>query len=391
VNYKIVTWFIALTFVFDALNSIFQYFNLPLDRVSVFFRAIFELTILLIFLYNKRFGKYYLFILYLALTFLISYLLIIISGGDVFRIESLIILNKYFYFIALSLLFLQYETDDSFFIFINKALRYYLIINSALIIIGFAFNIELFSSYFKTASIRFGYKGLIPTQNETTGVYLFGLAYIYRRYFKEKIESLWVLLLITIAAILIGTKGIWISIPIIVGYYAIKYKTKTTLLISVPSLILIISIWGFWIWDNLYNNYLAYFKYFIERSGRPWYSIMLSGRDIKISESIEYIGEYWSVWNYIFGGINLSIINSETDLVDGYLLFGLNFLVYLFYYFGFFFRYDKSLDNLLIFLLFLLLSFTGGHMIYSAIIPLFYLLYVFSYRAKNNGSIREIS
>lgn len=386
-NYNFVKWFIVLSFFFDALNSIFQYLHLPFDRVSVFYRAVFEFSILLIFINSRQFGKYYLLIVYLAITFLLSYLFIIYHGGDAFSFEALVILNKYFYFIVLSLLFIKYENQESFIEFINNVFRYFLIINSLLIVIGFLFNIELFSSYFKTSSDRFGYKGLIPTQNETTGVYLFGLAYIYRRYFMEKKESVWVIFIITLAAILIGTKGIWISVPIIVSFYAIKYKTKTTLLITIPSLIVILGIWGIWIWDNLYNNYLSYFKYFIERSDLSWYSIMLSRRDLKIIESAEYVNNYWSIWNYLFGGSNLSITNTETDLVDGYLIFGLNFFVYLFYYFGFFFRYDKSLDNFLVFLLFLLLSFTGGHMIQSAIIPLYYLLYVFTFKTKINSNL----
>lgn len=379
-NLKIIKWGIVLSIFFDALNSVLQYYNLSFDRASVLFKAIFEIAIIIIFIYNKKFGRYYLMIIYFGVTFLISYLLFVLMGGDVFNLEPFIILNKYFYFIVLSLLFIQYSDNEKFVNFIINVFKYYLLFNSILIVLGLLFNIELFSSYFKIASERFGYKGLIPAQNEATGVYFWGLAFLYRRYFLERDENIWYVFFVTISSLLIGTKGIWISVFFMVLYYLLKYRTRKTILIGIPSLVIVIGIFGKSIWDTLYNDYLYYFIYFIERSDISWQTILLSGRDIKTAVSFDYIKEHWTIWNYIFGGVNLNIANSETDLIDGYFLFGINFILYLVYYFSLLFKYDKSIDNILIFLLYTVLSFTGGHMIYSAIVPLFYLMYIFSYR-----------
>ena len=379
-NLKIIKWGIILSLVFDALNTVLQYYDLPFDRASVFFKAFFEIIIIVLFIYNRKFGKYYLMIIYFGITFFISYLLFVLMEGDVFNLEPFIILNKYLYFIILSFLFIQYSENEKFVNFISNVFKYYLLFNSAFIILGLLFNIELFSSYFKLASQRFGYKGLIPAQNEATGVYFWGLAFFYRRYFVEKSENIWNLIFVTFASLLIGTKGIWISVLFFMAYYLLKYKTRKTVLIGIPSLIAVISIYGIRIWDTLYNDYLYYFIHFIERTDMSWYTILLSGRDVKTAISFEYIKDHWTIWNYIFGGVNLSIANSETDLVDGYFSLGINFILYLIYYFSLLFKFDKSMDNVLIFLLYTVLSFTGGHMIYSAIVPLFYLMYIFSYR-----------
>jgi hypothetical protein len=309
----------------------------------------------------------------------------VLNDGDKFNIEPFIILNKYFYFIILSILFIYYSKSYEFTEFIGRAFKYYIIFNSVIILLGFLFDLDIFSSYYKIAADRFGYKGLIPAQNEATGVHFWGLAFFYRQYFLQKNESIYNVLIVTFASLLIGTKGIWISVVFFIGYYLLRYRTRRTIFIGIPALIIIILTLGISLWDTIYNRYLYYFIYFIERSDVSWYTILLSGRDIKTAISFEYIKEHWTIWNYIFGGVNLNVANSETDLMDGYFLLGINFIIYLAYYFILYFRYDRSIDNTMIFVLYIILSFSGGHMIYSAIVPLFYLMYIFSYRAQENG------
>ena len=83
--------------------------------------------------------------------------------------------------------------------------------------------------------------------------------------------------------------------------------------------------------------------------------------------------------NFIFGGADLSWIYTETDIVDLYLLLGIFILPLLFTIYKIFLINDQSIDNKIMFLFFLLLSAAGGHLLTSAIIPVYLLIYIFTY------------
>ncbi len=370
------TAFIVLSFIFDGLNSVAQGLGSESARYSIFIRAIIEIYILVFFARDKRFTKQYIIIICFGMFFFISNMVIIINKGNNFQFESFVILNKYLFFIVLSMVFLDREHDKSFKERIKQLLTYYMLFNSLLIIVAFAFDIKLFASYDGNQN-RFGYKGLIPAQNETTGVYFFGLAFLFRQYFRFNHGSGVILLICSFAALLIGTKGCWISLILISGYHLVKYRPKLSFGIILPIASVFFIFYGIPFLLYLYNNYLTYFIHFVEKSGQPWYYIALSGRNIKSELAFAKIGEEWTMINYVLGGTNLKLINTETDFIDGYFLLGIGFIFYIIYYARMFLRtYDN--DTIFLFFVYMILAATGGHLIYSAIVPLFLLMYSFS-------------
>lgn len=390
---------IVLFVVFDAANSIFVKIGDVFYRFSVFYRAFLEVCLILYFLKQRSFRKIYALFFALFLSFSIGLFFFSQSEKGVDLIESFIIVNKYLFLLPLSMLFIySYENYGEIFVEgLKKFVDFFFVTNNALIILGAIFGIRLLSSYSSESveTIRWGYKGIIPAQNEASGVYFFGLLYYFRSYFAfEERKSLLLMVATCIAALLTGTKGAIIATLVLGTYYLYRYRRKRLFWVYVPIGTLMFFFVVVQLWDILQAGILAFFVY--GWNNNSWITFALTGRDIKIAEAFANVWQHWMVINYIFGGTDLSIVDTETDIIDGFLLLGLMFVLFLNYYRKLFFWLDHSSDNIVAFLLFFLLAATAGHLIYSAIVPTYMLAYVFTYATKlqvhaipqsaNNGS-----
>jgi hypothetical protein len=284
----------------------------------------------------------------------------------------------------LSIGFLQLERKDEYLNSINKVINYIFAINNTAIILGFLLSIRIFASYYNYDSLtqgntRFGYKGFIPAQNEASGVYFFGLAYYLREYFFNNRKRIVIMLIYTaIAALLLGTKASLLFTIILLFYYLFKYRTKLFTWILIPACIVAIIVYGITIKNFILYDVYGYVTYFFESKNYSLITVLLSGRDEKLLDAWNWVSRHWNPLNYIFGG-SLVLADSEMDLSDGYFILGTGFLLFIKYYLGIFFHKDKNKDNILVFGLFFLLSILGGHIIYSAIVPAFMLMYVFTF------------
>jgi hypothetical protein len=109
-----------------------------------------------------------------------------------------------------------------------------------------------------------------------------------------------------------------------------------------------------------------------------FYTFWTSNRNQLLSNALERVSKHWSSINFLVGDADSYV---EMDFFDLYFFFGFGALVYFFVYFKIFFLKDKSRDNKYVFLVFMAMAFVAGHVINSAIVPLFLLLYVFSTRS----------
>ena len=252
-----------------------------------------------------------------------------------------------------------------------KAYEIVVLTNSIVIIVGFLFRIELFSSY--RFGVRFGYKGLIPAPNETSGFYLIATCYFLEKFFNRdsNFRNLLFLFLVVSSGIMIGTKASTV-ILVVFAVYIIRYNRKVVRLRKAFQFLVIIGIVSLLFIYGEINEQLEisrrYFQSQLAMHG-DILTVFSSGRNYKVSYIIRRISNDWSVINYLFGGFDLAAITSEVDVVDIFLLFGI--LGCLYFYWSYIrmliFGNRITFSSLIFILTWLGVSSTAGHFIYSAI------------------------
>jgi hypothetical protein len=192
-----------------------------------------------------------------------------------------------------------------------------------------------------------------------------------------------ILLLMTCAAsVILGTKATWFTVVLISGYYLFKYKPKTFFAIIIPGIVAA----GFAAiayWDYLEKNYFAFLvdKY----QTMDFYTFWTSNRNGLLAITVAHIQSTWVFINYIVGDASSYV---EMDFIDLYFYFGVGTIFYLYIYTQFFFLKDKSEDNKYIYAIWMLMAFVAGHLINSAVVPVFFLLYIFS-ASTRAGTIQD--
>lgn len=381
---KTVIFIISLLIVADLVTGLLFNLQFGFYRVGVVLKSLIIFVTLVVYIrLIKRKSILSIYIIMGMLLFCwISGSFISTVKNDQFELGySVVVLSRYFLFLILSCVFVVHIENESFSFKCRQVIESFFLINSLLILIGFAFNIDLFSSYNAQPDLpssRFGYKGLIYGVNEVAGIYIFGISYLFRENFKYNENKKILLVLTCVAALLTGTKATLIALALIVPFYFVRYRIKTFVMLLIPFVLYIGSLVVNH-WEYLKTEYLSFNIRVFETNSMI--TFLMSGRDKYIVKSFEFIDANWMFINYLTGD---AFLYSETDLLDLYFFFGLGSVIYLFVYVKIFFLKDKSLDNLYTFLVLIALASTAGHIIQSAIVPIFLLLYVFSTRQGKN-------
>lgn len=285
------------------------------------------------------------------------------------------VFSRYIFFFTLSVLLYLYADNLDFTRNAKKLFEYFIIINSLCIILGSIFSIQLFSAYNPGGTIteyevRFGYKGILYGINEISGIYFLAISHFYREVFLFKNRKKYIFLIIVIlSSFLTGAKGAMIAVILLTTYYLFRYKRKFFMWFYLPvvvALILIITV--------VYSDLITVFLNSFTKSDSIL-TILMSGRNDYITSNLSYIATNWSPINYLLGDGSLY---TETDFLDLYFFFGLGLILYLYFYTKLFIKFERTPDNVFIYILMLLLAFTNGHMIQSAVFPVFLFLYLIS-------------
>ena len=175
-----------------------------------------------------------------------------------------------------------------------------------------------------------------------------------------------------LSAMFTGTKATFIAVLAIGLYYMFRYRIKLFFGVMVP-LFSFILVYGYYRWDYIKEKLL---DSLIQKLNSNPLTYLMSGRNDFIINNFKYIGEKWTLMNHLVGD---GFLYSETDFLDLYFFFGIiGLILYMYLYARIFFSVDRSLDNLYVFVVLMGIAFTAGHIIQSAVVPLFVLLYVFS-------------
>src|SRR5882672_7468338 len=246
-----------------------------------------------------------------VLTYSFSY------EGKVTLLSYLSVFNKYMFVFVLYYFSYSLIYDASRIQEIFSLCEKIFFINSVFIILGFIFNIQLFKSY-PLHDYRYGYNGLIPAINETTAFYLIALSAIYYRIYVLHQKRTVFHVTIIVGALLLGAKGIYFFILLLLLYHFIRNSSLKSKLGVLFSLLIIVSF--FWFsYFHLEIKFFDYFNYILSSEG-VW-TLLMSGRNLLFEDRFFANMEHWSLLNFLFGGQDPMAYLIEMDMVDGFLSF----------------------------------------------------------------------
>ena len=117
---------------------------------------------------------------------------------------------------------------------------------------------------------------------------------------------------------------------------------------------------------------------------------LTSSWNILISELFDYIWNYWTFWNYLFGSVPFFHYSVESEIIDILSLLGLFGGGVFFVNIGrYFFPINSRIDSYY-FLLVLLLAILAGHVFLNSTVAVFWGLVVEKYRRKQEDSSSQL-
>ncbi|GAA4741414.1 hypothetical protein GCM10023229_20960 [Flavisolibacter ginsenosidimutans] len=399
---------LTLMVVGDVLTSFAYNLNLPFWNIGVFIKVPLQILFLVILFRFKRFHYLYVVLLVLLLCWFTGTMVsslhrtnasdnhflanfIVADASENYWAASLTVVSRYLLFFSVLPMLLLHCDDDVFLKKCQGLFEYFLYANCVAIIAGFIFHIPFFSSYNPQAEelvyeSRFGYKGLLFGINETTGVFFLGLAHVYREIFFFRRKKYFLLFLLLVGSALTGAKGCIIASALVSSYYLFQYRRILFLATAAP---VVVALVVYLIKIDFVEQVRSFFNIYLgdDFSSTPLgavVTLLMTGRNIYIYNNWQYMLQHWGLLNYFFGD---GLLYSETDLMDLYYCFGIGTIVYLFAYLKLIFYKSAKYRLTAVILLLFLLAFTGGHILRSAVFPIFFSLYlIVGYRTKEKQS-----
>lgn len=368
---------LLLFFFSDAANKILIYKGADFIRISILVRAVYEfifITVMMLYINRSRLQFIILFLTWFCVFLLGQIILSVRVNYNYNFIENINIFNKYMFVFIVYYALYRYRFFGERFRRIMNVLEFLFILNSVLIIVGFLFKIDVLATYVKNNSFtyRFGYSGLIPAQNEATLFFFIALSYFYYKYFVlNEITGKWRFYCTLVAALLLGTKGIYIFLSIFFIFHFMKNSTPFQRIIAVFIAVAAVAGIYFLLQTSAMKHWMHYFEWNFEEKGLL--STLLSGRDTFFKLKFLAIMSYWTPVNFFIGGQDQTRFLMEMDFFDAFLFFGLaGIFVLLSLYFKTLFCFNLRRPFLLFFVFsFFLIAFAAGHFFTSALNALY--------------------
>ncbi|MCI0521776.1 MAG: hypothetical protein L0Z70_16135 [Chloroflexi bacterium] len=373
-------------FLGDAANVFLNAGDDQSTRVSIIVRALSLLYFLTLLFGNQR-GRTILVLIAVLLIALLTAGVAVTSVGSVYLwFENINLLFKLiFVFVCWGVLRRYFNTPEEK----NRLFRLFetiIMIQALAIIAGFLFRVEILSSYGQ--NYRFGYKGLIPAQNEVSGLFLIAVCYYLWKVIAHR-AGIIQLLIVIFAGLLTGTK-VALIFPILLAFYGINWSRrflKKRIFRILGASFMILLIMAFVYKDKILERVsptIKYFNYQLSAGNNPTqFSLFMSGRDVLIKKLFQEGDQEISSFYYLIGGHNLTISSTETDALDVFLFTGSVGLVL------FYIPYLKLLlspRNKKYYIHQLIFAFTwlgvstlAGHLVFSAINSMYLAVLLFAY------------
>ncbi len=376
---SIVGFLLILSFAADAANSLLANNGRDSIQISIYVRLLAEAYFLFYLIITKR--KTWLWeagAAFIAIWLIGALVISQSTAGRYDFFESFKDLNKMFFvFICLVTFKEVFQIQNGTRTRLFKLFEWLILIEVASVILGFVFDVDLLASYTRTVKgvttvARFGYQGLIPAQNEVSAFFLIAFFYFLWKNIYLKSGTLY-LLLTTIAGVLTGTKvG-----ALLAGLLVLYLLKRLRLRIRRTHLILLAVLVGICVVAFVQRDYLLsrfeptinYFTYWVEQRGAV--ILFTTGRNVKVDQIVLQVLPHFNWINILFGGYNLSRFATEMDIIDVFLKLGaIGTLLFYSLYIGIILRPKQvkiNLNRLLFVIVWLSVSTTAGHVVFSAI------------------------
>lgn len=216
---------------------------------------------------------------------------------------------------------------------VAKISDFVIMIYALFVFVGLASGNEMFRTY---DDFRPGYKGIIFAQNETTGFMLLAIAWFYLRAFLGFRSWIW-LAIVSLAAMLVGTKGLLVGVPLMILALSIAFFGARKAIAITAVIGGVTAYAGWYAYSNVDMFTLSVDKFlgamswhYHNTSNESLFSLLVSGRDSKIDILWERIINT-APWFMMFGGTPIGGYNTESDPVDIVAAFGFPFSVLFLY------------------------------------------------------------
>ena len=384
--YKIILFLIIVMAISDAMNLYLkQYgFNYSYISASLFARGVILVLFASVLLRNKTALIYItITILFIGMYVLGSFVLAENNLSNVNYYRNVVVIIKMMYIFFIYILIYKYFTDESKTRKLFKIYEIIVLVYSVVSIASFIFNLTFFQAY--TSGPRFGIRALMTAVNELSGFFVLAVFYFLNKAFisERKLQNYIALSLVVIGALLTGTKACVVFISIGLIAYFLRYIRLSAKRLFAAVFVLAILVGGAYsARDRLSESFHSTRQYFevqhrhrikIYEQSNPigrYFSLIVSGRDIKVNKFIENVKPNWTFVNYLIGGWNYSRNTMEMDFADLFGMVGiLGTLIYTRMYLFILFRNGKWKHYFAIVPLvsWLAISFFGGHLLFSAI------------------------
>lgn len=294
----------------------------------------------------------------------------------------LICLNKYlFFFIA----FFFYElvkdsTDEQVYRKIFVVYEWIVSLNALLALVGFIGDIWWLRSY--DDGLRWGYQGLFTFGVESSLFNVLALFYGIATWLGERRRFPY--LMATISCLLSGAKAAWALMFVIHIWFLWRHYPRAgrTVLLMLITLILI---FHQAIVEKIAEVPAVAFFFELSARGYPIEKIIFSSRNELMLQAMANM-EYWTPWNYLFGGGGLvtwgiglpkwQTFLTEMDVFDLPLFFGFIGSILLMYGYYLICRDVNSRYRNFFMLCLLILAGLSGHVFYSSMNALYMVLFI---------------
>jgi len=329
------------------------------------------LLICLVFLtLNKEFTKYLLALFFISISFCLGQFFL----DTKFDHQVVIFVFKYLFLIALILLHnLAFKNESSELLI--RVFEYIIIINSALVIIGFCFNIHIFETYKWN---RFGYNGLLVSSATSTYFYTISLFHFFIKY-QEKFFIKPIVLFCLLASVLVGTKSLYAVMAFMFFIYVIVYVSGKLKQIFILGLLITIALVFYFLFFELetFNEI---------RKTQGLITSILSYRDnIFQTKMLPFISEKWHLINYLFGGISDVTTRPQMMFFDLIYFFGfVGALVYIIVLTKAYFNFRSATIGFTMISVLVLLGSVGGNILLNATVAIYLVVFRESIKSIKN-------
>ena len=301
--------------------------------------------------------------------------------------KNLVYVSRFLYLPVTFLLFYPLMTITRKTSKIFRLFEVLFFLNCALILLGAIFDIAAFRTY--DIFTRYGYMGIYNSNNQAS--YYFILMIIYYYHQVSEGSKPYKLIFVVLCALLLGTKKIYLFLPLLVAYDFFRYRRYKNkwLIISIVAIMGIAYL--------LRDNILAFLeKYFnalvVLQEKKGWLSMLSSTRDAYLKKTYEnvVVGK-WEWYNYIIGGADFYNNRSEMELFDIFFFFGIIGLLVYAWFIKDMMQYFRNMTYLWVMMAFLLFiaALASGFLV-SANQPIAFLL-VFSLVAFGTKAVGKVS